>query len=358
MKIAAPLLAAMLAAAAPARAQDETRYQTHLAAAREHEKIGNWRRAHPCYLAALAVRPGGAEAWLGLAQVEPGRPDLFCLREALRRAPDSPAVKAALAGLPGAPRALTVGTAARLEARYLGRPERTAGFDQVPGADVGSALVPELLVVQGLDGEGNLVPVDPALEPGGPEIAADPRRPGRLVARAPSLRTRLAVRDRKSGQTATVELRLVGPPARVKIWSKETKVGPGELLHLQAGVYDAAGNRLWVPRLVWTATGGGTPRPALLARAESLVSRQVGFEPHRNIVLGPAEKDAWSGALAVTLREPESGLADALAVQVVKEKTRAAAPAANLAWETSLAEGLKQAKARNRPLMVFFTAEW
>ncbi len=325
-------------------------YQVYLAAAERHLSRENSQRARRSYMQALDVKPSGIEALIGLARISRGPERGILLRQALLHQPTNKAVHKELGGK--LPTILKKGQAKRLEATYLGHCRRATGVGKTPSLEVGQTVRRELLIVHGLDGDGNLVPIDP-------EIGGERGLSQDLLAQRASARAAIIVRDRNSGASVKVPLRLIGPTEKLRLWSRNTRVGTNEMLHLAAGLYDAAGNRVWVPRLEWRIVDGDKQaRPTLLKRAVSQVHRDITFEPHRNIVLGPTKKSAYLGPLTVTVVDPISKQQDVFQLTRVAGRVISKASKSGLSWASSFETALADAAKRKRPMLVLFYADW
>lgn len=324
-----------------------------LAAAAKHVANENRMRTRLAYLQVLQLQPQRMAALLGLARWGSAEEQQVCRLWCQQTWPDREAVTR-LGPLPKRGE----GKATRLLAVYLGL-SASATSSRMPSLTVGGPLRAEHVLAVGLDADGKLVPVEIELVSPGKGLEA---KDGAVRAVAAALPSSITVRDKRSGLTQELRLRVVGPPARVSIWSRTQRVGKGDLLHLGAGLYDAAGGRLWARTLKWSAVdAAGKPlapgKP--LRDTASHVPGDVPFEPHRNLVIGPRAEGDFIGKLTVTLEEPVSGKRDQLKVEVVAEGTNNNADrGAKLGWAASWEAGLARAKKEKKPILVFFEGDW
>lgn len=332
----------------------------HLERAATRKQQGNLTRYAHELLAALAADPGRYEPWLRLVDFWPEQREVL-VRECYLRQPEHPLVKLAAKGRLGLlPERRKWGRATKLALFYPARSLRDLTRDRRPSLDVGATLDPRLLIVHATDDAGHLVPTDLSWRgEGGLEQDGE----GRWVARHPSRSAALIAQDRKTGLTAKLTLRLVGPTARIDAAISRTagvpKLYAGQMLHLRARSFDALGQRVWSQRLLWTArTPAGQPLPRALERSYSLMHLEVAHEPHVNSVIG-RDPQPHVGPIALTVVDPTSGARAQLSVEAVAE--RQAPPKREIpgwSWEADLASAQAKSRATGKPVLLYYYAQW
>ncbi|NUN50356.1 MAG: thioredoxin family protein [Candidatus Brocadiae bacterium] len=406
-----PLPAALLLlfAILPLRAEDAggDDYQERVNAGKSQflEK-GNLRRATHEFREAMRARPDRVEAWraMGACLVKKGDRvrGNFYLHEALRRRPQDglthywlglsftndrkhgPAwyhLKQALARMEASDfqDAASFQGAVKTAEKYLAEADKGGGaaFDagatgkpallqleyvanlygpptDLRGAAVacGDDILGELLLVQAWDAEGRVIPgaaltlewsVTPGLALDAGKISAGPK-PGRET---------VTVTDRGSGLAAKVDLTLLGPAVKLVLTPESAVVAQRQAQPFEVNALDAAGNTVLIPRLEWTADGGGT-----LTRAETAQTPDSLFEPHRNAWEVP--EGAATGQARITVASPDGTLK--ASAKVIVEKRRGDAlqgRARAVTWENlSLQEALKKAAQSGKMVFVEITASW
>lgn len=339
-------------------------YAEHLADIAKFKRLRPLR-AHYAALHALAVNPRGSEALFALGETWRDHRDLF-YREAYRRHPDRSQIAAAVKDvLVRLPEVRTYGTAERLEAFYVGRSVYDARRAADTSVDVGAEIGPDQLIVQGLDADGNLVPIDPDYRTsGGLEVrpGATKGAPDRIFGATPSMHATLHVRDRKSGLEVKLETHVLGPVAAIEVQKSRHQgkevLGPGDLLHMRTQLYDAAGNSLWKSRLVWlAATPKGEPLTRLLSRGYSWMHFDVSYEAHVNTLRSAAD-EAYEGEIAIAVIEPVSGTRTGLTVSISRDGAKTQRGPAGLVWHYDSDKAREAAKRDGTPLFLYYHATW
>jgi len=282
---AAACLALSLAVSALARAEDPpAEYLAHLRHARTHVEQGRGSRAVVELRRAVQVWPAGAEAWRELARIVGERGDrdlaLLCAVEAKRRAPEDAEADTLLAEARGR---RSGGPARRVLLRYVGMAGTDGRRDDVGSVAAGAELASGCLLALALDAAGNPVESRLAWSAGAGLEVDSTGQPVRVRAGAKPCDPTLTVRLEGDAEvTATVPIRVVGPPASIQLTPVEVEAHAGERLHLRLGAADEAGHRLWLPEVAWSVEGAGDPPAAALGRSGSIVPQEDYFESHRN----------------------------------------------------------------------------
>lgn len=339
-------------------------YERHLAEVHKYHRLRPIRSMYAA-LHAVVVDPDRWEAYVKLVNFWPAH-KMTLLREAYRRNARSDRLWRELEKHFSRPPVVKkFGTPTRLALLYVGRSNHDLDFDRSPrpSVEVGETLDPRRLIVQGLDASNDLVPADVVFEArGGLEVRQTSDGP-RIVATEPAEKATLIATDRKSGTSAELHVRVIGPCARITVRTSgvqgKTRLGPGEMLHIRTGLFDAAGNRLWHGRLAWTARGkGGEKLNGLLARGYSWMHFDVTYEPHVQTLMAGRGGIDYSGPLTITAMEPESGATGKLTVTVSGEKEVVTRDHGGWAWRHDEAKAKAEAARVGRPYIIYFHATW
>jgi len=363
----------VLAAALAAPPDSPEAYEGFLREARGFVAIGNESRAAAAFRRAFVERPGEAAPLAGLAGVaerEGERDDaVLFLAAAAARAPSEPGVVEALARLDAAP---GTGEAATVLAAYLGFAP-AAGPGPVGSVAAGEALRLDLLLHVGLDEAGRPVPVEPFFDvSSGLSLEDRPRLA--IAARGPSASEWVGVGDARGGAIGRAEIRVIGPPATVAL--RESRRGaardesaaaaapPGDVLRIAASVTDAAGNRLFVPRLEWSAAAEPPAKEDVsggLAERFSLRPLVHFFEAHRNRFTVPKLSATGDGPLAIVVAatEPVSRATGRFRFTVDSSAAPAVATKSPMpffagSWE----DALRAARESGKPIFAVVAADW
>lgn len=292
----------------------------------------------------------------------------LALLYALRRHPDSERVRAAVADRLGeVPAVRKWGTARTLLAGSLRRSGRDLARSTRRSAsvEVGDRLGIEQLLLVGLDGDGNLVPIDPVLR----ELNGFELRDGAAVATRPSRQASFVVEDRKSGCSVRLDFRVLGPTTRVEPYFSHHRgrptVPPGGDAFLRARAYDAAGNGIHCPRLVWRVLDAeGKPLANHTGAVYSKMNGSVPWEPHVNTLRPP--RDAKPGPVTIEVIDPthhETGRGRIAATIGGTPLEKEGPPALrdgspDIGWALSFAEGCERAAEVRKPMFAFVHATW
>lgn len=367
---------AALGLARPVRAAGEEpvaidAYAELLSEARRFESIGNRSRAAAAYRRAFLERPSEPAPLVGLAATFRSESDedkaIVCLAAALSRAPGDARIAAELESL-GAPP--SPGPATDVVALYLGFAPGTGPSPE--GAVAAGGLVRlDALLYAGFDEDGRPVAIEPFFDVS-PGLSLEDRPRFEIRARAPSAGEWIAVGDAASGAIGRAPIRIVGPPASLAIRDSRRRsrdsaeplaAPPGDTVLLAASVSDAAGNRLWVPRLSWSASAvpAGARLDGALAEKSSLRPLAHFFEPHRNRLSVPAADASGTKieSVVVTATEPASGAAGSVTIRVDPASPRSlATPSALPFFGGTFEEAVAAARASGRPVFAVVAAHW
>jgi hypothetical protein len=348
-------LVVLLAGLVPVRGFADDRLDARVAAllrsAEEHRRNDNAMRTRLAYVQALQLDPTSKPALIGLLSVVDAGLRANLALAARLRWPDDPQIQAL-----GVPAPNRQGPAVELRLAYLGCSAATMPDGRMASIDAGQAIDPRLLFAAGVDRLGAPVPVELVLAAGD----GFSERDGAVVAGVARAQARCLVRDPQHALDGAISLRIVGPPAEITVTAHSRVVGRGGLLHLQAGIRDAAGGRLWVRELRWQATSSDD-RDVTASTLRDQVSRvpaDIPFEPHRNVVNGPAGDNAYLGQLRVTASTVDGPVSAPVQVELIdREHHDAGLAGADLGW-VAWDEALEAARKQGKPIMAFFLGEW
>ncbi len=359
-----PIVLALTTSGSP----DEAAARYHLEQGRRFHALHNLSRAQNHFRAAFQADPRSAEALVELASLDVSRARLNDARllaiEASRRDSSSTRVLALLEGL-------ALGTsgdepASLVLVRYMGVDPGDGGGRGEGSLGVGSRLNRDLLLVAGVSASGRIARIDPELTvSSGLRIEPDGAGGFAVTARErASTAEEIGVTDRRTGLSARTRLRIVGPLVHADVGNSIARrraidvetLPPGSDVTFGLSLVDAAGNRLYRPRIDWEARSGGEDVRAWLSDPESVRHPDFFFESHRCQVRVP--KTAVAGQnVEVTAREPASGVFARFRVRVAAEDASTVS-ARGPVFRASFEEAIEAARRDARPAMVIFTAEW
>ncbi|MBI1853521.1 MAG: hypothetical protein HYR85_24560 [Planctomycetes bacterium] len=350
--------------------QPDVSVKYHLDQGRHFRDIDNASRAASHFQAAIQADPKGVEAFVELASLLESLNELDDARllaaAALARGPSNAAARAIADRLGLKSGEPASEPAQRLVARYLGIDVGVGGGREEGSLALGAKIDPDLLLVAGFTEADRLARIEPTFTvSSGLAIEGGDVRTIHAGDK-PSAEETITVTDGRAGATGRASLRVVGPVAKLNVNNSRAKrlVLPEE--PLAAGIdftfslslLDAAGNRLWRPKVSWLARAVGESKATgWLVDAESVRHRDFFFEPHRNHVVVPAtasEKDV----VEVTAREPGSGVSATFRVRLATAADRVVASGAAPIFPATFEEALASAKKDHRLAMVVFTADW
>lgn len=339
--------------------------------AREFLAIGNESRAAAAFRRAFLLSPADSAPLIGLASIAEAAGDrdeaVLYLSAARTRAPNDAVISEQLSRLDASP---ATGEATSVVVAYLGF-AAGAGPGPIGSVRDGESVRLEALLFQGLDENGSPVAIEPFFDVStGLSLEDRPRLS--ITARDPSVREWIAVGDAASGSTGRCDIRIVGPPATIAIRESRRSAAdagsitapPGETLLLSASIADAAGNRLFVPRLDWSAAAADNAARSFgsaLAERHSLRPLAHFFEPHRNRLTVPAPEgpDAAPPTITVTASDPASRTSGGIVIVVDPALPPSLATKSPMPFfDGSYEEALRAARESGRPVFAVVAAHW
>jgi len=345
--------------------------ETALGEARSFEAIGNAMRAEAAYRRAFLAAPEDPRALCGLADLAAaaGDPDgvLLFLAAARDRAPRDAALLSEMEA-----RGVVAGSGEpeSIVARYLAYAEGFGPSARAGSVPAGEPIRLDALLFTGIDAAGRPVPIDPFFSvSAGLSFSDRPAIDIRAKPR-PSSDEWIDVGDAGTGVTERVPIVVVGPPAAIVLRDSRrprdatgpVSAPPGDVVLVGAAIADAAGNRLYRPRLRWSAAAlpAGRDLSSALAERDSIRPAAHFFEPHRNrLSVPPLATIGGATTIVVTAADAETGAAGTLEVRVDPAASRpAATPCALPFYEGSFESALAAARSARRPVFAVVAAHW
>jgi len=369
---------ALIAGTGHTQPEEQSAVEALLALASEYAH--NPTRCFGYYRRAFLEDPRDARPLIGMAVEHRRRGDAeaetLCLLEAHARGLarpflgfDQKSLAARLARVLPDPEGEPSGRVARCRILYLGFAP-PLGPRHGPGSvEVGGRLNPAALLVQGYDESGRRVPFVPRFSVSS-GLTLTEGEPPAIRAGAKASREEWVQVSPAAGTDvhARTPIRVVGPAARLRFGVYGRSVDPGDTVAARPGetiiagvrVEDAAGTRLYRPRLAWTAFRGEDEEdPSLVRRRTTIREPGQFFEPHRNwLVVPPASADR-AGPVRLVATDPLSGVRGRLEVRIDPRAKPVPSPETRMTFFTgSLEEALASARKDGKIVFAVFAARW